>query len=274
MAALSGDLSIQGTASGPAAPLHSPTELARRLMDIGALATNCSGQIQSSETVAHGGTLHSIARTVRRLEAAREAANLLEHPLHVLACTQARTAVALEDDADPRDWKFLSGMRAQGNAHVYCGGLDAAIARALVFGRYAEVVCFRSPSTDLAEAARFAAEVHSSYPGKRLGFGHMPALDGVRWNELDHRAFDAMLRRIGYDFYFVTQFGQTAFPQAPVAGPWVLIDDAVRSEPADPELLPSLLAHRRRILLGHPHSAVCRPTFSRTGQRAASAGNL
>lgn len=279
MEALSGNSSFQGMASGSAAPFHSPTELARRLMELGALATNCSGQMQTAESVGHrgmvtGGTLLSTAETVRRLEAAREAANLLEHPLHVLACTEARTAVALEDDADTRDWKFLSGMKTQGNSHVYCGGLDAAIARALVFARHAEVVCFRSQSTDLGEAAHFAAEVQSSFPGKRLGFGHMPTLDGVRWNELDHRAFDAKLRRMGYDFYFVTQFGQTTFPQAPVPGAWVLIDDAVRNEAADPEFLSALIAHRRRIPLGHSHSVVRRPMFARPRQRTTSARNI
>jgi isocitrate lyase len=140
-------------------------------MGIGALATNCFGQLQTAESVDHGSrrTLLSIAEMVRRLDAAREAASLLGHPLQVLACTEARAAVALENDADARDRKFLSGMKTEDNSHVYCGGLDAAIARALVFARYADLVCFRSQTTDLAEAAYFAAEVRSSYPGQAVG---------------------------------------------------------------------------------------------------------
>ena len=210
-----------GAASSPSAlfALNSSIELARRLMEIGARATNCYGQLQTAEPLtAPARTLLSIAETVRRLNAAREAATLLEHPLYVLACTEARNAAALEDDDDVRDRRFLSGMKTRDDSHVYCGGLDAAISRALVFARYAELVCFRSQSTDLAEAAHFASEVQSSFPGKKLGFGHTPLPDGVRWNELDHRAFDARLRQIGYDFYFVTQFGQTTFPSAPASG--------------------------------------------------------
>ncbi len=266
--------SLQAVESSSSAPLalNSSIELARRLMGIGALATNCFGQLQTAESVDHGSrrTLLSIAETVRRLDAAREAASLLRHPLQVLACTEARAAVALENDADARDRKFLSGMKTEDNSHVYCGGLDAAISRALVFARYAEVVCFRSQSIDLAEAAYFVSQVRSSFPGKRLGFGHMPMLDGIRWNELDHRAFDARLRQIGYDFYFVTQFGQTTFPHAPASGAWVLMDDAVRSQAMDSELLPALTAHRMRVPLGNSHSFGHRAPFERPRPRTTS----
>jgi isocitrate lyase len=272
MEALSGDASLPA-ASGPSAlfALNSSIVLARRLMEIGALATNCYGQLQTAESVDRSPrTLLSIAETVRRLKAAREAANLLEHPLCVLACTEARNAAALEDDDDVRDRRFLSGMKTRDDSYVYCGGLDAAISRALVFARYAEVVCFRSQSTDLAEAAHFAAEVQSSFPGKKLGFGHMPLPDGVRWNELDHRAFGARLRQIGYDFYFVTQFGQTTFPSAPASAAWVLIDDAVRNQSIGSESLPPLTAHRMRVPLGNPHSIGHRATFESPRRRASS----
>jgi isocitrate lyase len=275
MEALSVNSSLQAVTSGSSAAfaVNSSIELARRLMGIGALATNCEGRLQTAESFDYGSrrTLLSIVETVRRLDAAREAANVLGHSLHVLASTEARTAAALEDDADVRDRKFLSGVKTRENSHVYCGGLDAAIARALVFARHADLVCFRSQSTDLAEAAYFAAEVRSSFPGQRLGFGYMPMLDGVRWNELDHRAFDARLRQIGYDFYFVTQFGQTTFPHAPAADAWVLIDDAVRNQSIDSETLPALTAHRMRVPLGNPHSIGHRATFERLRRGITSA---
>jgi isocitrate lyase len=270
--ALSGGSSLQAAASPSALfALNSSIVLARRLMEIGALAANCYGQLQTAEGVDRSPhTLLPIAETVRRLNAAREAANLLEHPLYVLACTEARNAAALEGDDDVRDRRFLSGMKTRENSHVYCGGLDAAISRALVFARYAEVVCLRSQSTDLAEAAHFASEVQSSFPGKKLGFGHMPMPDGVRWNELDHRAFGARLRQIGYDFYFVTQFGQTTFPCAPASGAWVLIDDAVRNQSMDSETLQAITPHRMRVPLGNPHSNGHRAAFERPRPRTTS----
>ena len=101
MEALSGDAPVLA-ASSPSAlfALNSSIVLARRLMEIGALATNCYGHLQTSESVDHSPrTLLSITETVRRLTTAREAANLLEHPLLVVACTEARNAAALEDDS-------------------------------------------------------------------------------------------------------------------------------------------------------------------------------
>jgi isocitrate lyase len=271
---LSGDSSVQAPVSSPSAlfALNNSIVLARRLVEIGALATNCYGQLQTAESVDSScRTLLSIGEMVRRLNAAREAANLLEHPLYVLACTEARNAAGLEDDDDVRDRRFLSGMKTRDNSHVYCGGLDAAISRALVFARYAEVVCLRSQSTDLAEAAHFASEVQSSFPGKKLGFGYMPMPDGVRWNELDHRGFNARLRQIGYDFYFVTQFGQTTFPHAPASGAWVLIDDAVRNKSIDSEYPPALTAHRMCVPLGAPYPIGHHARFERPRQGITSA---
>ena len=270
MEALSGDASLPaGSGSSALFALNSSIVLARRLMEIGASATNCYGQLQTRGSVDRSAsTLLSIAEMVRRLNTAREAADLLEHPLHVLACTEARNAAALEGDDDVRDRRFLSGMKTADNSYVYCGGLDAAIARALVFARYAEVVCLRTHSTDLAEAAHFASEVQSSFPGKKLGFGHMPAPDGVRWNELDHLAFAARLHQMGYNFYFVTQFGQTTFPRPPASGAWVLIDDAVRTQLMEDETLPALTTHRMRVPLGSPHSGSRGVAFEGSRHRA------
>jgi isocitrate lyase len=271
MEALSGNAPLSA-ASSPSAlfALNNSILLARRLMEIGAQATNCYGHLQTAESAHRSpSTLLSIAETVGRLIAAREAAKLLEHPLFVLACTEARNAAALEDDEDVRDRRFLSGMKTADNSYVYCGNLDAAISRALVFARYAEVVCLRSQSTDLAEAAHFASEVQASFPGKKLGFGYMPAPDGVRWNELDHRAFGARLRQIGFDFYFVTQFGQTTFPHAPATGAWVLIDDAVRAQSMENEPLPALTGHRMRVSLGNFVSHYA--TFEKSQRGATSA---
>ena len=218
MEALSGDSSLQAAASVSSAlfALNSSIVLARRLMEIGALATNCYGQLQTAESVDQlPPDIAFHCRDGAQTERCTGGCKLARTSSVRARLYRSANAAALEDDDDVRDRRFLSGMKTRDNSHVYCGGLDAAISRALVFARYAEVVCFRSQSTDLAEAAHFASEVQSSFPGKKLGFGHMPMPDGVRWNELDHRAFGARLRQIGYDFYFVTQFGQTTFPSAP-----------------------------------------------------------
>jgi len=267
MKALSVNSSIRSAASSssPLLTLDGSVELVRRLMEIGALAASCGGQLQISGSIDRSSLpiLLSTAETVRRLEGARELAISFGHPLHVLACTEARTAAALEDDGDARDRRFLSGGRTEGNTHAYCGGLNAAVSRALAFAVHAEIVCYRSPSVDLAEAARFVSEVRSSFPCKVLGYGYRPMLDGPRWNELDHRAFEARLRQAGYDFYFLTQFGQTAFPDTPAPGSWVLIGDTVQGKSTHSGDALDPIAHRMRFPFGDGHSALRRTTLIR-----------
>jgi isocitrate lyase len=215
--------------------LNSSTDLARRLMDLKSLAMNLEGFQLGSDDRNHHPALVSTREAVQRLASAKLAADSLHMSLRVFACTDARMAAAVSTDADRRDHKFLSGSRTSEGFHTYCGGLDAAVSRGLVFAQYADVVCFRSNGADLFEAARFAASIKSRFPAISLAYGHNATQNGLRWNELDHRAFAEKLQKIGYDTYFVTQFGQTTFPYTPIAGPWVLLNDTVCGKSVIPE---------------------------------------
>jgi isocitrate lyase len=216
---------------------HSSLELVRQLMELKSVAMNLQGSFQlASDDRDHHPALVSMREAVQRLESAKSAADSLGVSLRVFACTDARIAAALTSDADRRDRKFLSGTRTLEGFHTYCGGLDAAISRGLVFAQHADVVCFRSNEADLSEAARFAAILKSAFPAKTLAFGHNATQNGLRWNELDHRTFAEKLQKLGYDAYFVTQFGQTIFPYTPLSGAWVLLNDTVRSKPEIPSL--------------------------------------
>jgi len=218
------------------AAFSSSIELVRQLMELKSVAMNVEGSFRlgSDERDPHL-ALVSMQEAVQRLESAKLAAASLEIPLRVFACTDARMAAAVTSDADRRDRKFLSGTRTSEGFYTYCGGLDAAISRGLVFAHHAELVCFRSNQADLSEAARFAAALKSKFPALSLAFGHNATKNGLRWNELDHRTFEEKLRKVGYDGYFVTQFGQTFFPHTPLSGAWVLLNDTVRNKPEIPK---------------------------------------
>jgi isocitrate lyase len=215
--------------------LSSSTDLARRLMELKSLAMNLEGFQLGSDDRNHHPALVPTREAVQRLTAAKLAADSLRMSLRVFACTDARMAAAVSTDADRRDHKFLSGSRTSEGFHTYCGGLDAAVSRGLVFAQHADVVCFRSNNADLFEAARFAASLKSRIPTIRLAYGHHATQNGLRWNELDHRAFAEKLQKLGYDTYFVTQFGQTTFPYTPIAGPWVLLNDTICGKSLIPE---------------------------------------
>jgi len=73
----------------------------------------------------------------------------------------------------------------------------------------------------------------------------------------------ARLREIGFDFYFLTQFGQTVFPRAPAQGSWVLMGDAVPGKSVDSENSLDPVPHRMRFPFGDGHSVLRRTTIVR-----------
>jgi isocitrate lyase len=148
--------------------------------------------------------------------------------LTILACTEARGAVAVNHDHDFHDRKYLSGLTSFDGLHGYCGGLDATISRALIYTPHADVVGFKSATADISEARRFAAAIRAACPEKPLAFGYSPKPDGPRWNESDHTAFETELYGAGFDYYFFTQFGTTVFPHFPSMNRWVMLDDALK----------------------------------------------
>jgi isocitrate lyase len=180
-------------------------------------------------------TLVPAAEAVRRLVSARTAIIACRTDLKIFACTEARRAVAVTDDSDLRDHKYLSGLTSWSNGQVYCGGLDAAIERSLLYAPHADVICFKSAIPDTAEARRFAAAVKARFPEKQLAFGYSPRSDMRIWSELDHAAFEAELQVMGYSYYFFTQFGVTMFPHPPSEPAWAMFDDTFRPVPLDLE---------------------------------------
>ena len=208
-------------------------ELEEHLAGLEYVAMNLGDRfLVASDPQSHYPALISVQEAVQQLKSAKFIAESLQIPLRIFACTDARIASAVTTDEDRRDRRFLSGIGTSDGFHVYCGGLDAAIARGLTFAPYADLVCFRSNKADLSEAARFAAALQSKFPGTGLAFGYTPTRNGARWNEHDHRTFEEKLRKLGYEAYFVTQFGQTFFPCTQISSAWVLFSDASRNKKA------------------------------------------
>jgi isocitrate lyase len=216
-------------------------ELERHLVELEYVAMNIGDRfLLASDPQHHLPALISVQEAVQQLKSAKFIADSLQFDLRIFACTDARIAASVTTDEDRRDRKFLSGIGTSEGFHVYCGGLDAAISRGLIFAPHADLVCFRSNKADLSEAARFAAAIKSKFPDKGLAFGYTPTRNGARWNEHDHRAFEEKLRKLGYEAYFVPQFGQTFFPCTHISGAWVLFNDAIRSKAALPAVGSSL----------------------------------
>ncbi len=88
------------------------------------------------------------------------------------------------------------------------GGLDAAIARGLAYAPYADLIWCETSEPNLAEARRFADEVHAQFPGKWLAYNCSPSFNWkLKLSQSDIATFQQQLAAMGYRFQFITLAG-------------------------------------------------------------------
>ncbi len=125
-----------------------------------------------------------------------------------MARTDADSAHLLTSDIDPRDREFLTGERTAEGFFCIRGGIESAIARAVSYAPYADLIWCETSHPDLEEARRFAEGVHAKYPGKMLAYNCSPSFN---WkNKLDDATiarFQKELAAMGYKFQFITLAG-------------------------------------------------------------------
>ena len=83
-----------------------------------------------------------------------------------------------------------------------------AIARAVAYAPYADVLWCETSTPDIAEAREFAEGVHAKYPGKLLAYNCSPSFNWAKKLSADEIAsFQKELGAMGYKFQFVTLAG-------------------------------------------------------------------
>ena len=106
------------------------------------------------------------------------------------------------------DREFITGERTPEGFFRVRAGIEAAIARALAYAPYADVLWCETSTPDLDEAREFAEAVHALFPGKLLAYNCSPSFN---WKQAprrrDHRPFQRELGAMGYRFQFVTLAG-------------------------------------------------------------------
>ena len=185
-------------------------ELVKSLIEAGAAAIHLEDKLSSEKKCGHmgGKVLIPTAAAVRNLVAARLAADVLGVPTLVVARTDALGARLLTSDVDPLDRPFLTGERTAEGFFVSRGGIDAAIARALAYAPYADMVWCETADPDLEQASAFAEAVLRRHPGKLLAYNCSPSFNWRRsLTEEELRSFQDDLAALGYRFQFVTLAG-------------------------------------------------------------------
>ena len=185
-------------------------ELTKAMIEAGAAGVHLEDQLASEKKCGHmgGKVLIPTRQAIAHLVAARLAADVCGVPTLVIARTDANAAALLTNDIDERDAAFLTGERTAEGFYVTRAGIDQAIARALSYAPYADMIWCETSEPNMDEARRFAAAVHARFPGKLLAYNCSPSFN---WKKKlaagDIARFQQELGALGYKFQFVTLAG-------------------------------------------------------------------
>jgi isocitrate lyase len=185
-------------------------ELMKQMIECGAAAVHFEDQLASEKKCGHlgGKVLVPTSQFIRTLSAARLAADVMGVPALVIARTDANSATLLTSDVDERDHPFLTGERTTEGFFMINGGVEAAIARAIAYAPYADLLWMETSTPDIGEARRFADAIHAKYPGKMLAYNCSPSFNWAEKLSTEAIAnFQHELGTLGYKFQFVTLAG-------------------------------------------------------------------
>src|SRR5262249_50003202 len=185
-------------------------ELMKGMIEAGAAAVHFEDQLSSAKKCGHlgGKVLVPTLEATQKLVAARLAADVMGVPTLIMARTDADSAHLLTSDIDPRDHAFLTGERTAEGFYCIRGGIESAIARAVAYAPYADLIWCETSHPDLEEARQFAEGVHAKYPGKMLAYNCSPSFNWKKnLDDATIRKFQKELGAMGYKFQFITLAG-------------------------------------------------------------------
>jgi isocitrate lyase len=182
----------------------------KAMIEAGAAAVHFEDQLASAKKCGHmgGKVIVPTSEFIQKLSAARLAADTMGVPTVLIARTDANAATLLTSDIDPEDRPFVTGERtAEGFFKVRCG-FEPAIARALAYAPYADMIWCETSEPNLNEARKFAEAVHAEYPAKLLAYNCSPSFNWKKKLDAPTIAeFRNELVGMGYKFQFITLAG-------------------------------------------------------------------
>ncbi|MCS6909424.1 MAG: isocitrate lyase [Anaerolineales bacterium] len=185
-------------------------ELIKAMIDAGAAGIHLEDQLSSLKKCGHmgGKVLVPIHEFIQKLIAARLAADVMGVPTVLIGRTDALGANLIRGDIDKIDQDFLTHTRTSDGFFVVRNGMEYAIARALAFAPYVDLIWCETSTPDLNEAREFARGIHAQYPGKMLAYNCSPSFNWKRnLSDADIARFQDELGAMGYKFQFITLAG-------------------------------------------------------------------
>lgn len=185
-------------------------ELMKAMIEAGAAGVHFEDQLSSAKKCGHlgGKVLVPTTAAIQKLVAARLAADVMGVPTVIIARTDAESATLLTNNSDPRDAEFITGERTSEGFYRVRSGTKAAIARAISYAPYADLIWCETSTPDLREAREFAEGVHAKFPGKMLAYNCSPSFNWRKnLDDATIASFQRELAALGYKFQFITLAG-------------------------------------------------------------------
>ena len=185
-------------------------ELVKAMIKEGVAAIHLEDQLSSLKKCGHmgGKVLVPTSDFIQKMITARLAADVMDVPTLLIARTDAESASFIRSDADGIDRQFFTDKRSPEGFFCVKSGIEFAIARALAFAPYADLLWCETHKPDLDDARAFALAIHEKFPGKWLAYNCSPSFNW--WNSLDFNtisSFQDQLAEMGYKYQFVTLAG-------------------------------------------------------------------
>jgi isocitrate lyase len=181
-------------------------EVMKSMIDAGAAGVHFADQLASPRM--GGKVLLPTREAIEKLTAARLAADVMGVPTLLIARTDAEAADLLTTDIDPVDRPFCTGERTADGFYKVRPGIEQAIARALAYAPFADLLWCETSKPDLAFAKQFAQAVHAKFPGKLLAYHCSPSFNWKKnLDDATIAKFQKELGAMGYKFQFITLAG-------------------------------------------------------------------
>jgi isocitrate lyase len=154
-------------------------EIMKEMIEEGAAGVHFEDQLSSVKKCGHlgGKVLVPTKEFITKLIAARRAGDVCGADTLLIARTDALGASLITSDIDDYDRPFVYGKRTHEGFYQVKAGLDQAIARALAYAPYADLLWFETSRPDLEQAKTFSDAVHKKYPGKFLAYNCSPSFN-------------------------------------------------------------------------------------------------
>ena len=185
-------------------------ELMKSMIEAGASGVHFEDQLSSEKKCGHlgGKVLLPTQTAIRNLVSARLAADVMGTPTILIARTDADAADLITDNIDPIDAPFITGERTPEGFYRTKPGIDQAIARALSYAPYADLIWCETSEPNLEDARKFAAAVHEKFPGKLLAYNCSPSFNWkAKLSDEEIATYQKEIAKLGYKFQFVTLAG-------------------------------------------------------------------